>query len=323
MDRDKKAYEAIVVSHTHWDREWYLTFEEFRYWLVQCLDQLLGIMEYEPGYRFMLDGQVIPLLDYLAIRPEYKATFKRFIYGGRLQVGPWYTQPDEFLASGEALVRNLLLGRRIGNDFGRVMTEGYLPDSFGHISQLPQILRGVGIETAFMMRGADLAAEKAGALDFLWEAPDGSQVFTHVMEAGYCSGAFLTDHPTIPPSPIIELQKRGLLPQGESPLIGLLHLLKERSSTKTMLIPNGCDHLCPQAEILEVLRRLNKQLSDVHLQQGTLTEYVNAVRRADPPLSVIRGELRASKYHPVLNGVYSTRMYLKQKNVLLQTLLER
>ena len=322
MNQEKKAYDAIVVSHTHWDREWYLTFEEFRYWLVQGMDKLLETMERKPGYRFMLDGQVIPLLDYLAIRPEQEETLKRLIRADRLQVGPWYIQPDEFLVSGEALIRNLILGDRIARLFGRTMKEGYLPDSFGHIAQLPQVLQGFGIETLFVMRGADLAVEAAGAFDFLWEAPDGSRVFTHVMETGYCSGAFLCDDPAIPSFPMLELQERGRLPQ-EEPLVKLLHLIAEWSSTETILIPNGCDHLEPQTEILEVIRRLNERLPDVRLRQGTLAEYVEAVKRADPRLSLVRGELRTCKYQPVLSGVYSARMYLKQRNALLQTLLER
>lgn len=322
MNREKKVYDVIVVSHTHWDREWYLTFEEFRYWLVQGMDKLLEIMEREPGYRFMLDGQVIPLLDYLAIRPEREETLKELIRSDRLQVGPWYIQPDEFLVSGEAMIRNLILGNRIARLFGKTMKEGYLPDSFGHIAQLPQILQGFGIETLFIMRGADLAVEAAGAFDFLWEAPDGSRVFTHVMETGYCSGAFLCDDPTVPSFPMLELQERGRLPQ-EEPLVNLLHLITEWSTTETILIPNGCDHLEPQAEILEVLRRLNERLPDARLRQGTLTEYVDAVQQAGPRLSLVRGELRTCKYQPVLSGVYSARMYLKQKNTLLQTLLER
>lgn len=305
-----QRYDAIVVSHVHWDREWYLAFEEFRYWLVQGMDKLLAIMDREPNFRFMLDGQVIPILDYLEIRPEQEARLRELVQTGRLLIGPWYVQPDEFLVSGEALIRNLLLGHRIASNFGKVMPEGYVPDTFGHIPQLPQILHGFRIDTAFASRGADLAAEKAGALNFLWEAPDGSQVLTHAMGAGYGSGAFLTDDPANSSFLTARLQK-------------LLQKLKKLGATNTVLILNGGDHLGPRAEILEVLRKLNDRLPDVHLQQGTLGEYIDAVRRTDQKLPVIQGELRASKYHPVLSGVYSTRMYLKQKNALLQTLLER
>ena len=118
MDQDKTSCDVIVVSHTHWDREWYLTFEEFRYRLVQAMDGLLQIFQEQPDYLFMLDGQVIPLLDYLDIRPEKEAELRELVRAGRLLIGPWYIQPDEFLASGEALIRNLMLGHRLAQRFG-------------------------------------------------------------------------------------------------------------------------------------------------------------------------------------------------------------
>ena len=323
MSRERVVHQAIVVSHTHWDREWYLTFEEFRYWLVQAMDRLLEISQRQPDYRFMLDGQVIPLLDYLAIRPEREPELRELIRAGRLLVGPWYIQPDEFLVSGEALIRNLILGHRIARRFGGVMKDGYVPDCFGHIPQLPQILQGFGIETAFLTRGADLASEEAGSSEFLWQAPDGSRVLAHVMEAGYCAGALLAADPQVPSSFQQELAQRGLLCRDEPPLVALLRALQARSSAGVILIPNGCDHLAPQADILEALRTLNARVPEFRLRQGTLAEFAQLVREAKPRLAVIEGELRAGRRHPILSGVYSARTYLKQRNAALETLLER
>ncbi|MCD5408291.1 glycosyl hydrolase-related protein [Candidatus Bipolaricaulota bacterium] len=323
MDQDKTSCDVIVVSHTHWDREWYLTFEEFRYRLVQAMDGLLQIFQEQPDYLFMLDGQVIPLLDYLAIRPEKEAELRELVRAGRLLIGPWYIQPDEFLASGEALIRNLMLGHRLAQRFGGVMKDGYVPDCFGHIAQLPQILRGFGIDTAFLTRGADLATEGAGHSEFLWQAPDGSRVLAHVMEAGYCAGALLTPNLHAPSTLHQELIQRELLGQDEPPLVTLFRFFQARSSAGVVLIPNGCDHLAPQPDILEVLRALNEQVPGVHLRQGTLAEFAQLVRDASPDLAVIEGELRAGRRHPILSGVYSARMYLKQRNAALETLLER
>src|SRR5512145_161533 len=41
----------VVVPHTHWDREWYATHEEFRYRLVRLVDRLLPILEGDPSFR--------------------------------------------------------------------------------------------------------------------------------------------------------------------------------------------------------------------------------------------------------------------------------
>ena len=50
---------VIIVSHTHWDREWYRTFEAFRARLVDTVDRVLDQLDEDNGWRFLLDGQAI------------------------------------------------------------------------------------------------------------------------------------------------------------------------------------------------------------------------------------------------------------------------
>ena len=62
-----------VISHTHWDREWYRTFQQFRLKLVHLVDGLLDILETDPDFKyFMLDGQTIVLDDYLRCARKWK-----------------------------------------------------------------------------------------------------------------------------------------------------------------------------------------------------------------------------------------------------------
>jgi alpha-mannosidase len=149
--------------------------------LIKLIDEQLDIPETTPGYySFLLDAQTIILEDYLQIRPEREAELRRFIQEGRLFVGPWHVSPDEFLVGPEATVRNLMLAARICTDFGSQLPLGYAPDPFGHIGQLPQILAGVGIDTARLERG--LSDEPT---ELWWEAPDGARVLTIFLRAGY------------------------------------------------------------------------------------------------------------------------------------------
>ena len=102
-----------LITHTHWDREWYLTFQQFRLKLVHMMDKLLDILKSQPEfYHFLLDGQTIMLDDYLEIRPERLPDLRKYISTGRLSIGPWYISPDEFLVAPESHLRNLLEGRR-------------------------------------------------------------------------------------------------------------------------------------------------------------------------------------------------------------------
>ncbi len=314
---------AIVVSHTHWDREWYLSFEEFRFYLVEALDRVLSLLEAHPRYKFTLDGQVIPLLDYLDVRPEKEEAIRKHIGEGRLLIGPWYVQPDEFLVSGESLVRNLLYGTRIAREFGGVMLEGYVPDAFGHIAQLPQVLQGFGIGSAYVMRGADGACAEAGGPDFIWHAPDGSAVLCHVMETGYCNAERLSADPGVLTRPLERLVEAGLLdPKGEL-FPEFLEELSRRSRIGAILLMNGCDHRGPQEDLPEVVEELNTRFPEFQFAIGTLSDYTRFLEEARAALPEVRGEFRTSERHPVLSGVLSARIYLKQANHRVETLLER
>src|SRR3712207_4560163 len=145
---------AAIVPHTHWDREWYSPFQTFRLRLVDLLDDFLPALENDLSYaRFLLDGQMAVVDDYLEVRPEAEPALRRLAATGRVAMGPWYTLPDEFLVSGETHVRNLQLGLERAAAFGGAMDVGYLPDMFGHLAQMPQLLSQFGFGHAVVWRG--------------------------------------------------------------------------------------------------------------------------------------------------------------------------
>ena len=163
-----------IVPHTHWDREWYKPFQDFRLNLIDLLDVLVPLLESGEGYPyFLLDGQMAVVDDYLEVRPEQEGHLRSLAVAGRISMGPWYILMDEFLASGETIIRNLQMGLARAGPFGGAMSVGYLPDMFGHIAEMPQILRMAGFADAVVWRGVPSTINKTG---FLWEAPDGSTV---------------------------------------------------------------------------------------------------------------------------------------------------
>ena len=182
MSPDKR--QAFIVSHTHWDREWYLPFNRFRVNLVETVGKVLDRLESDPDFtHFLLDGQTCVLEDYLAAVPGDTQRVRNLVRRGALASGPWYILPDEFLVSGEATVRNLILGRRTGAAWGPVQKVGYMPDSFGHVAQLPQILRLAGLDSFVFTRGLGDEAPGLGWL-FRWQAPDE----TEVLAVNQCEG---------------------------------------------------------------------------------------------------------------------------------------
>ena len=177
--------EAILVTHSHWDREWYRTFQDFRARLVDLVDRVIELCDADPGYRFLLDGQTVMLEDYLEIRPDRAEALGALCAAGRIGLGPWYVQPDSLLPCGEAHVRNLLIGRRVGEALGPVSRVGYTPDSFGHPAQLPQILAGFGIGSFVYWRGNGAEIDGLPA-EYDWEAPGLSLNALILPVAGRC-----------------------------------------------------------------------------------------------------------------------------------------
>src|SRR3954462_12242167 len=156
--------------------------------LVELVDELLDSMDGDDRLAFTLDGQVATVDDYLEVRPDGRPRIERLIAEGRLAIGPWQILMDEFLVSGETMIRNLEIGWRAAEAAGRAMPVGYLPDMFGHVAQMPQILRRAGIRHAVVWRGVPAAIDRHS---FTWRAPDGSAVRAEYLVGGYGNGAYL------------------------------------------------------------------------------------------------------------------------------------
>jgi mannosylglycerate hydrolase len=310
-----KKYTVFVIPHTHWDREWYATFQQFRIRLVHVMDALLALLEREPAYRhFNLDGQTVVLQDYLEIRPGQRELLKKVITEGRLGVGPWYVLPDEFLVSAEALVRNLLLGHRLAGEFGHVQKVGYVPDTFGHISQLPQILRGFDIPYAMTLRGLDEGGLRS---ELNWQSPDGSRVLLRHLptDLGYVNASALAPN----------------IQDAANDLLALARYETLRAASPVLLALNGVDHLPARADLPAILAAANQAPGQVfHFQQASLEEYFKALAKAlgEQELGTVQGELRDANRTPgrdnrLLPHILSSRIYNKQQNERAQNLLER
>lgn len=186
-----------VISLTHWDREWRFPFEKTRSLLVEMMDGLLEVLDSDSDYAcFHLDGQTILIEDYCAVRPGAAEKIRKYVEQKRLLIGPWYVLPEENQMSGESLVRNFLRGERIGRKYGGNMKVGYSPTSWGQVSQIPQIMKGFGVESAIFYRG--ISADQVPGNYYLWEGADGSRIFG-IRLGDYARASFfhLVDRPVV------------------------------------------------------------------------------------------------------------------------------
>ncbi|MCK0115953.1 glycosyl hydrolase-related protein [Isoptericola sp. S6320L] len=295
-----------VVSHVHWDREWYRPFEGYRSRLLELVERVCDDLDAGRIASFHLDGQTVTLDDVAALRPDVADRVRRHAAAGRITIGPWHVLADNQLVSAENLVRNLLLARRTAGDL--LSDIGYSPDAFGHPADLPRVLVGFGIDTALVWRGAPPEHAR-----FRWRSPDGAEVFT-VNQAYHQAEVLWPDDPA----------------DAATALEAFVRREADRVPAGPQLLLNGGDHLVPprpaeRAEAIEAVRLT----TGVAARPSTLPEFFAAARTAAASaaadLPVVEGELRhlGDRLTFLLPGTLSARAYVKSLNDRAQTLLER
>jgi alpha-mannosidase len=288
-------FHFLVVPHTHWDREWYLPFEQFRLRLGAVVDGVLDTLEADSSFTsFTLDGQAIVLEDYVEVRPENEERLRALLAAGRIEVGPSYVLPDEILVGGESLVRNLLHGRRVCHRFGVEPSRvGYLPDSFGHPAQLPQILAGFDIRTFLFSRGMGDEIDEVGVV-FRWRAGPAEVVACQLLPA-YGNFAHVTWEDDA------DKRVRAIVERFGDAV--------RNANQREIVLANGSDHLPIEPELPVILGDLEKT-TGAEFRIGRFAEHAPG----PDGLSVYEGELVGSRLQNVLRGVNSARVYLKQAN---------
>src|SRR3954469_13195000 len=291
-----------LVPHTHWDREWYEPFQRFRLRLVDLMDDVVARAEREADFRFTMDGQMAAVDDYLEIRPEQTDAVRALVARGQLAIGPWRVLMDEFLCSGETMIRNLEMGWADAARLGTVMPIGYLPDMFGHCAQMPQILRHVGIEQAVVYRGVPAEVDRH---EFWWRSPDGTGIRTEFLANSYGNAA-------------------DVFGSGEA-----RERLTARLSTQShwyagdFLAMYGTDHAAPLPSLMAEVADLNAVPDGPRVRVATLTDYLAQPRTPRDELHTLDGELRSHARANILPGVLSVRWQLKEAMARTERLLTR
>ena len=299
-----------VVSHTHWDREWYHTSDVFQQRLVSLVDALLE--RPTDASSFLLDGQAVLLEDYLAIRPERAPLLHAQLRAGTLEAGPWYVLADNLIPSGEAIVRNLEAGRRVLARFSVTPTRvAYCPDTFGHPSALPTIAQGFGFDVAIVWRG--MGGRTHPSTDTVWwrGADDACVLAHHLPPDGYEFGSSL---------PLDAEMSRARWLQ-------IRDVLVRRNHCGVMLLLNGADHHAAQPDVSHRIAALAEAAEDeVDVVASSITAFAGELLAAAQSVTLpdVRGELRDSYgYTWTLQGTRATRAAQKRRNAQLERALLR
>ncbi|MBF2602799.1 alpha-mannosidase [Listeria welshimeri] len=314
----KKAH---IISHSHWDREWFLPLESLRFRLVTLMDEVEALLDKENGFNhFHMDGQMIMLEDYLAVKPAKKEKMKQLVSEGKLRIGPWYMLQDAFLTSGEANIRNLQYGLEMAEEFGQVEKIGYFPDTFGLYGQVPQLMRQAGFDTVVFGRGVNPTGFNNQVFDsafaskyseMFWESPDGSKVLGILLANWYSNGNEI---------PVDKEEAKDFWDKK-------LADVERFASTDDWLFMNGCDHQPVQIDLAEALEVARELYPDVDFIHSHFEKYQDAVKAGLNPekLQTVHGELTSQQSDgwSTLANTASSRIYLKQANAKIERLLER
>lgn len=304
-----------IVPHTHWDREWYFSTEEYRYRLLRAVKTLVRCLETGEIPYFEFDGQTVALEDFLAVCPEYADRVRALTASGALRIGPWYTQPNTFMSGAEAQVRNLLRGRDFMRKMGAENTVNYQPDQFGYNAQLPQFMRDFSLSHLVGSRGLPKGCDTY----FLWEGSDGTVVPVAALIGSYGNAPCLFPFDAPKKMPVLGTEVV------QEPLADHLpRLLEERKRAIAphILAMNGADHLTANTAMQKTLKKIRTLSPEISVTADCFPGYLAAVEASleKQPL-VVTGELRDPRENVILPASQSTRTDIKKRSVRAEDML--
>ena len=291
-----------VVPHSHWDREWYFTTSRSKVYLMKDLKDVLDTLESNPDFKyFMVDAQGSLLDDYIKWMPQDKDRITKLVKEKKLVIGPWYTQTDQLVISGESIVRNMYYGMKRCETFGGYMNVGYVPDSFGQSGNMPQIYKEFGIDDTLFWRG--VSDDMVNHTDYNWRGDDGSVVFTTQIPFGYYIGGNIPEDP----KQSKEFWQKECFEKAGG-----------RSATKHIYFPNGFDQAPIRTNLPEIIKERNEKDPENEYVISCIEDYIKDVKSENPELEEVSGELVIAKHMRIHKSIFSSRSDLKVMNTQIQ-----
>jgi alpha-mannosidase len=285
-----RTHRVVAIGHAHIDSAWLWPLAETRRKVVRSFANQLALMDRYPEHRFAASSaQHYAWLEEDA--PELYARVVERVREGRWEVvgGAW-VEPDCNLPSGESLVRQLLVGQReFERRFGRRCRTYWSPDTFGHNGQMPQILRGAGIDRFMTQKLSWNQFTRPPHHSFAWEGIDGSRVLAHM-----------------PPADTYNAQ----LSAAELRASAARFADHDRTATSLLVFGHGDGGGGPTPEMLELARRYGDLHGVPAVTVGSSDAFFDALEAELVDAPTIVGELYF-EYH---RGTYTSQAATKRGN---------
>ena len=289
--------DSFLCWHTHWDRAWYVSFEQYQHRLIAVLERIVHHLENGRLAKFSLDGQTALLHDAHALIPSLLKRLEPYFKSGRLHVGPWFTMPDTNLVSLESLLRNLEKGIGEANTLGCSQFTAYLPDTFGQPESIPMLFNKLGISHAMIWRGRALNPDASPL--FHWLSLNGEGLISYQLPEGYFH------------MPLQDVE----IPTLDAKIQAVKDLETRLAKWGApAFLPFGGDHLAPpNASTLDACKHTLEGYTVVHPHEFMETV---ASKTSKNNLETRHGELRdyGENAPPLLSGTLLSRPWLKHLN---------
>lgn len=281
-----------AVGNAHLDLAWLWPMAETYRKTERTFAAQLRLIEEYPEYKF-IQSQPASYEMCKKYYPELFARIKEAIKSGQwIADGAMWVEPDTNMASGEALIRQLVHGKRYyKEEFGVDSEILWLPDTFGYTAALPQILKGCGVKYLVTQKifWSYNEGEQFPYHYFTWQGMDGSQIVS-----------FLPTSYTYRTDPI-EANR----------------IWKERTQLQDLdafLMPYGYGDGGggPARDYVEYAKRQEDLEGSVKVKMAGPAEFFHDMEQQGGPVNTYVGEL----YFSAHRGTYTSQAMIKQNNRL-------
>lgn len=277
------SHRITAVGHAHIDTAWEWPLREAKRKVARSWSTQLELMDAYPDYVFAASQPA----QYQWMKETYPTVYARIkekVTTGQWEpVGAMWVEADCNLPSGEALVRQLLHGKRFFmREFGYETDIVWLPDVFGYPGNLPQLIAASGCRYFLTQKLSWNDTNKPEHHTFEWEGIDGTRIFTHFPPADTYNGSFEA----------AELERS-------------VHDFKDapRSNRSLYLFGWGDGGGGPQPEMIDAAHRAGVEI-------GRASDFFARASAEAHDLAVERGEL----YFELHRGTYTTQSRVKRLN---------
>jgi len=172
-----KSYKQLFLAHAHIDMNWMWGYNETVAVTIDTFRTILNLMAEYPEFTYgQSQASTYEIIEKYA--PEMLDEIKKYIREGRWEVTACeWVEPDKNMPDGESLTRQVLQTKKYLSELLEIsadtMNLDFVPDTFGHNLNVPEILSNAGVKYMYHCRGYE------GHNIYRYQSPSGKSILVY------------------------------------------------------------------------------------------------------------------------------------------------